>query len=289
MTNDNDPDERSMLAKLLRKSADEVEQTEQKADDEDDDEDDAYDEKADPIDSALAEGTIEAADAADLREVAAKMDEGAMQALINNIAEGNLDVNEAVDLVEGVNGGAGDAGGMDKSDGSDDAVDDDVDQKSDADGGDPDGGADADDPDVDQKQAIDEQAIVERIMDVIPDGAGVEASDLMEALQGLEQDADAPDHGELKAALDTAEETQDRLDEVESKLDDLAEDAVTGADVDDAIEQKLNLGDHDDLGGLLEDVVQKADFETVETDSPNAGGTGGDQTLGDTVPTMGGD
>jgi len=281
MANDNDSDERSMLAKLLRKSADEVEQseqTEQKGDYDDEDGDDDHDDKANPIDGALAEGTIEAAQAADLREVAAKMDEGAMQALIDNIAEGNLDVGEAVDLVEGVNGGAGD---IDKSDGSDDTVDDDVNQK----GGD-DGGDDVDDQ---TKQAMDTEAVVERVMDVLPDDADVDPAALMDALEGLEQDADAPDHGELKAALDTAEATQDRLDDLESKLDDLAEDAVTGADVDDAIEQKLNLGDHDDLGGLLEDVVQKADFETVKTDSPNAGGTGGDQTLGDTVPTMGGD
>jgi len=281
MANDNDPDERSMLAKLLRKSADEVEQseqTEQKGDYDDEEGDNDHDDKANPIDGALAEGTIEAAQAADLREVAAKMDEGAMQALIDNIAEGNLDVGEAVDLVEGVNGGAGD---IDKSDGSDDTVDDDVNQK----GGD-DGGDDVDDQ---TKQAMDTEAVVERVMDVLPDDADVDPAALMDALDGLEQDADAPDHGELKAALDTAEATQDRLDDLESKLDDLAEDAVTGADVDDAIEQKLDLGDHDDLGGLLEDVVQKADFETVETDSPNAGGTDGDQTLGDAVPTPGGD
>lgn len=112
---DSADDERSLFAKILRRSADELEEqpddggdpdVEQREGDEpdDDDEMDEAEQAADPIDTALEEGAIEAAQASRLRDVAERMEEAGVQTLVDAISENDLDVEDAVDMIEAYNG-----------------------------------------------------------------------------------------------------------------------------------------------------------------------------------------
>lgn len=211
---------------------------------------------ADPIDAALENGVISAGQAGVFREVAQKNSD-AVATLLDAVDEDEMEADRAKQLAQDLYG-----------DGTDEAADD-MDDEDEDDGVEEMADADDDDVDAEQKQAIDEQEIAERVLDVIPDGAGVTVADIMDALQGIEMDADtdkdAP--GELKSALEAAASRDDeRLEAIETKLDELAENAVTDSD----LEQKLEaVGEA--LDEELDDLIQRAD--RVQTPSPATGGT----------------
>lgn len=208
---DSADDERSLFAKILRRSADELEEqpsgddpdTEQRADeDSEDDEPGEDDDGADPVDRALSEGVIEAGQASKLREVTERMDEAGVQTLVDAISENDLDVEDAVDMIEAYNG------------------DEEMDMP------DEDGGALGEarsDPDADDGEGLDEEAIAElesrlETVDAL--------ADLPDRIDELEQRLD-----DLPTEEEVEEQLEQRLEAVGEGLDEEFEALIQRADI----------------------------------------------------------
>lgn len=272
MSNDTTDEKTGLVARILRKSADDLEAdadaddseatAEQKADeadadadadeqpaeqkgdyedneppeddaDEDDHEVDDAEQMADPLMAAVEDGVVSAAEATRLGEVATKMDMD-IGALVDAISENDLDVENAVDLIDAMQ---------------------------------PNGGG----------------------MDAEKDAAG----ELKAAADG----ADGTDDAEPEQKSDDADETTDQdmtTDEiteiVEAKLDARLDGVVTESDLDERLDDVATKADIDDLAddisqNLTDEVsetLQKASTSTTPT--PMGGGTAsGSRTLGDIV------
>lgn len=227
---DTTEDERGLMARLLRKSADEIEQ---KADDEDGDDDDegGTEEKATPIDSALENGTITAAQATDLRPVAEKMDDDGVQTLVDAISENDLDVEEAVDMIEAVD--AGDVPDPTDDDGGEAPEE----LKSAADGDDP-----SDDVDEDELDAA-----VEKLESKLE--AAEEATERLDEIEQKLEDLEE----DLTTDEDIEQKLEQKLDGLAEDLDDEFEELLQKADVVDSPTPTAGEGDDDQTLG---DVVR---------------------------------
>lgn len=301
-----DPDEKSVLGRLLQRAGEDLEseadaQTEQKADDDDadDDDDEEPDSKADPIDAALEGGALTAAEAADLRPVASKMGEAGVQTLVDAISENDLDVADAVDLMEAYDGdgmadedgadgaaqmadtdGDGDAGEEQKAD-TDADGDSDAAQKADAD-------ADADGDGAGDDSGVEQKASPQEVAEAMADRFDIPVDEVLEHLDQLDQAAEKDDAGELKAAARAAAE--EYVDEVvDAKLDErLPDEPLTEETFEQKLEAMTDSFDDEILTKAeFNDLIQEADVVA----SPIPAETGGEaeQTLGDSLPVAGGD
>lgn len=222
MTNDNESadDEKSLFARILRRSADELEEpddgdgdgadsdVEQRADDEDGDGDgdemDEAEQEADPVDAAIEDGTISASQASAVRDVAERMDEGGVQTLIDAISENDLDVDDAVEMIEAYDGDA------------------------------PAPGDEDDDNAPEELKARSEEGD-----DGATDDAGEPSDEEIAALQ---------------ERLEAVDELGDRLDDIEQRLDE----RPTSDDVEEQVAQRLEeVGE--ELDEEFEDLIQRAE------------------------------
>lgn len=281
MSNNDTDDKTGLVARILRKSADDLEEAdadatpadeaaanadadtqpaEQKGDyaddeggdDDDDGEMDEAEQMADPLMAAVESGTISAAEATTLAETAEKMDSDVVAPVIDAISENDLDVENAVDLLNAMGSMGGDAM---PDEGAKDAA---GELKAASDEGDADAEADA------------EAAAAQKADDADAD-AGADA----EADADATVDADAIDE-RIEAKLDA------RLDGVitESDLDARLDDVATKADIDalvDDVSEKMT--------AEVSETLQKA--STTESPTPMGGGTtSGSRTLGDIVTSQ---
>lgn len=188
---------------------------EQKADDEDegDGEMDEAEQEANPIDTALEAGTISAADASNLRPVAEKMDDGGVQTLVDAISENDLDVADAVDMIEAVGGGDMPAPGDDEKDSPEELK----------------AAADADD-DVGADDGIDEETVaaLEEKLDT-----AVEAAD---RLDEIEQKLNSFEE-QFATGEDVEQKVEQKLDSLAEGLDSLDDEILTKAEFDDLVQK----------------------------------------------------